>query len=390
MRKNNNYINLSWASLYVDASLVEELTLIIFNNHQPDDNTSGFIKHVKKDFDSLRFLRILGKMKDLEAKLDTQGRALKTMPVQSDCDDIEVAKRSFVGSMDLFKHHFEEHRKKLNDHLKSLQKYLTYHEEIATGFPDGIRYFHALYTDSVAVGEAYSKFDQRVDKQLQKLFVKIAKLKLDKTLEHVVALHAQTTKSKTKAGTTKTVFSMDTPLSPTGKDRPKSAFVKSREVSKDEIKMAEKIIKNEAGSKKTSITDVIRSAVGQKSGSLETSKKSSEPVASKRRSSGSSSDGANRPGPSSTSKVATPKKFSKKMEYEKEEESPEVEGKSESKIKEEKITDDQVACISALFSEENIKEEGNIGFKKDLKEEMPSKMADDRRRVGVRLFLSFF
>ena len=42
---------------------------------------------------------------------------------------------------------------------------MTYHEEIANGFPDAIRYFHALYKDSTAVCDAYAKFDIKVDKQ---------------------------------------------------------------------------------------------------------------------------------------------------------------------------------------------------------------------------------
>merc|ERR1712038_1278731 len=38
---------------------------------------------------------------------------------------------------------------------------------------DSVRYFHALYVDSKAIVDAYTRFDQRVDRQIAKIEGKI-------------------------------------------------------------------------------------------------------------------------------------------------------------------------------------------------------------------------
>lgn len=409
---------------YVDDSLIEELNLIVFHNQQPDESISGFIKFIKKDFDSLRFLRILGKMKELEAKLDTQGRALKTMPVQSDAEDIEMARKTFVGGLDLFKHHFEEHRKKLDDHLKSLQKYMTYHEEIANGFPDAIRYFHALYKDSTAVCDAYAKFDIKVDKQIIKLFSKVSQLKLDKTLEHVIALHQQTSKKKSSLGQTQTVFKMDTPMSPGKEDKGK---LKDRELSTDEKAML-KSLKEQAKESKT-LTDMVRKAKSNAAKPERKREKSTNSTSSKRSKKSEIEEEAPKTEEKKTEEesVSAEIKLDKKsVEYEPsspseegdddDEELKDVEEAEEQQIKmaseaseaedddaeedkksasvsglssenenheNEQVTADQMRSISALFSEGAInKEDGRIAQKSEKSSPEVSGVAEINFRLG--------
>ena len=175
----------------VDASMIEELEQIIFHNHQPDDHSTNFLKNLRKEFDCMRFLRILAKVRDYETKLDHKRKALRSMPVQSDHPDIAAARKTFVGDDKLFLMHFNRHYKELSDYTESRRKLLSYHQEIANLFPDAYRYFHSLYVDSNSVSDAYEKFDERVDKQIKKLFIKIQKLKLDESLEHILKLSLQ-------------------------------------------------------------------------------------------------------------------------------------------------------------------------------------------------------
>ena len=95
------------------------------------------------------------------------------MPVQSDANDIDEERRKFVGNKEMFLKHFHNHRVKLGIFKENLEKYLKYQQDAGLHGPDSIRYFHALYVDSKAIIDAYSRFDQRVDRQVAKIEGKI-------------------------------------------------------------------------------------------------------------------------------------------------------------------------------------------------------------------------
>merc|ERR1712157_303333 len=233
------------------ASMIEELEQIIFHNHQPDDHSTNFLKNLRKEFDCMRFLRILAKVRDYETKLDHKRKALRSMPVQSDHPDIAAARKTFVGDDKLFLMHFNRHYKELSDYTESRRKLLSYHQEIANLFPDAYRYFHSLYVDSNSVSDAYEKFDERVDKQIKKLFIKIQKLKLDESLEHILKLSLQQSQ---KGKGSATVFDMETPLSPQRSSKPtlkSNAELNSSYSTTKSASITEMILKNRTSSSPT-------------------------------------------------------------------------------------------------------------------------------------------
>ena len=50
---------------------------------------------------------------------------------------------------------------------------MKYQQDAGLHGADSIRYFHALYVDSKAIVDAYTRFDQRVDRQIAKIEGKI-------------------------------------------------------------------------------------------------------------------------------------------------------------------------------------------------------------------------
>merc|ERR1711981_1025329 len=109
----------------------------------------------------------------METTLEIEERNLKQLPVQSDAEDIDEVRRKFVGNKEMFLKHFDTHRGKLAEYRTNLEKYLKYQQDACLHSTDSIRYFHALYIDSKSIVDAYTRFDQRVDRQIAKIEGKI-------------------------------------------------------------------------------------------------------------------------------------------------------------------------------------------------------------------------